>query len=181
MGRKKMGADHVSILAATFITAFLIPARAWALELTSPDFAQGGMIPSEYTCDGDDVSPPLSISGIPDGTKSITLICDDPDAPIGTWDHWVYYNIPPDTVSLPKNIGPDEHPSQGGIQGKNDFRKIGYGGPCPPFGTHRYFFRLYALDTLLDLPNGAKKKQVLKAIEGHVLAQAELMGTYKRK
>ncbi|MDT8272475.1 MAG: YbhB/YbcL family Raf kinase inhibitor-like protein [Desulfomonilia bacterium] len=156
------------------------------LKLVSPAFDQGEMIPSEYTCDGSNMSPPLEISGVPAGTKSLVLICDDPDAPMPalallTFVHWVYYNIPPEVSSLDKNIGHDERPSAGGIQGKNGYRKVGYGGPCPPFGTHRYFFRLYALDTLLDLPPGAKKKQVLKAMEGHIITQTELMGTYKKR
>jgi Raf kinase inhibitor-like YbhB/YbcL family protein len=162
--------------------------QAWAdaqggtvMELKSPAFTQGEMIPSKYTCDGEDVSPPLEFTGLPEGTKSIALISDDPDAPVGTWVHWVYYNIPPDTQALEENIEPTENPSAGGIQGINDFRKNGYGGPCPPSGTHRYFFKLYALDTMLELKQGAEKKHLLKAMEGHIISQAELMGKYKRK
>jgi Raf kinase inhibitor-like YbhB/YbcL family protein len=162
--------------------------QAWAdtkggavMELRSPAFTQGGMIPQKYTCDGEDVSPPLEFSGLPEGTRSIALISDDPDAPMGTWVHWVYYNIPPDTQALPENIEPAENPSAGGMLGENDFRKIGYGGPCPPSGTHRYFFKLYALDTMLELKQGAVKKHLLKAMEGHIISQAELMGKYKRR
>lgn len=150
------------------------------MELSSTAFPEEGMIPTKYTCDGADVSPPLKWGSIPEGTKSYALICDDPDAPVGTWVHWVYYDIPPETEGLPENVTPKEHPSSGGIQGTNDFRKIGYGGPCPPGGTHRYFFKLYALDTLLKLPPASTKSQVLEAMEGHILGQGELMGKYKR-
>ena len=151
-----------------------------AMELSSTAFHKEGMIPDKYTCDGADVSPSLAWGSAPEGTKSFALICDDPDAPMGTWVHWVYYDIPPETEGLPENVIPKEHPANGGVQGINDFRKIGYGGPCPPGGTHRYFFKLYALDTLLNLSPGATKAQLLKAMEGHILGQAELMGKYKR-
>ncbi len=105
---------------------------------------------------------------------------DDPDAPIGVWDHWVLFNLPPETRSLPEGVPPDADLAQGGRHGRNSWKRLGYGGPCPPGGTYRYFFRLYALDTVLDLPSGATKKDVLKGMEGHILAQAELMGTYRR-
>lgn len=150
------------------------------MELTSSAFNEGAMIPGKYTCDGADVSPPLKCGELPDGTKSLALICDDPDAPVGTWVHWVYYDIPAGTKGLPENVATDEHPAEGGTQGINDFRKIGYGGPCPPGGTHRYYFKLYALDTPLNLSPGATKKQLLKAIENHIISQAQLMGKYKR-
>ncbi|NIM20609.1 MAG: YbhB/YbcL family Raf kinase inhibitor-like protein [Candidatus Latescibacteria bacterium] len=150
------------------------------IKLESAAFEHGGMIPSKYTCDGADVSPPLVWSGLPEGTKSVALICDDPDAPMGTWVHWVIYNIPPDTTSLDEGIPSKENIELGARQGKNDFRKIGYGGPCPPGGTHRYFFKLYALDTVLDLEPGATKRELLKSMEGHISAQGELMGRYKR-
>ena len=151
-----------------------------AMDLISPAFGDGEMIPKKYTCDGADVSPPLEWSLVPSGTKSVALICDDPDAPMGTWVHWVYYDIPPETKRLPESIAPEKHTANGGKQGINDFRKIGYGGPCPPGGTHRYFFKLYALDALLNLSPGATKKELLKAMEGHILGEAELMGKYKR-
>jgi hypothetical protein len=150
-------------------------------ELKSPAFASGAMIPSLYTCQGNDISPPLAWYGAPGGTRSFVLICDDPDAPIVTWVHWVYYNIPASVTSLPEAFTKSEKPAQGGIHGKSSFGDFGYGGPCPPWGTHRYFFRLYALDTMLTLASGVKKKDVLKAMEGHVLTQAVLMGKYKKK
>jgi len=151
------------------------------MEIKSAAFGHEGMIPSKYTCDGEDISPALEWSGIPAGTQSLALISDDPDAPVGTWVHWVYYDIPPDSEGLPEAVKPDKKPSPGGTQGITDFRRIGYGGPCPPSGTHRYFFKLYALDSVLNLEPGVDKKGLLKAMEGHILAQAELMGKYKRR
>ena len=151
-----------------------------SLVLKSAAFSEGGWIPEKYTCDGDNVSPPLEWSGLPLGTASLALICDDPDAPMGTWVHWVVFNIPPETDGLPENVPPERELKQGGLQGINDFRKIGYGGPCPPGGTHRYFFKLYALDCRLDLPAGITKAQLMAAMEGHILDQAVLMGRYSR-
>jgi Raf kinase inhibitor-like YbhB/YbcL family protein len=150
-------------------------------ELTSPVFAPGESIPTRYTCDGDDISPPLAWTDPPAGTQSLALICDDPDAPVGTWVHWVLYNLPPDARSLPEAVPSDADLPRGGRHGENSWRRLGYGGPCPPSGTHRYFFKLYALDTVLDLDAGVDKKQVLRAMEGHVLAEAELMGVYSRQ
>ncbi len=150
------------------------------MELSSPAFNDGDMIPEKHTCDGEDISPPLVWELMPQNTKSIALICDDPDAPVGTWVHWVYYDIPSNTKGLPENITPQENTDNGGKQGTNDFRKIGYGGPCPPGGTHRYYFKIYALDAILNLPAGIDKKQLLKAMEGHIVGQAQLMGKYKR-
>ncbi len=150
------------------------------IKITSPAFEEGGMIPEVYTCDGIDISPPLKWSSVPQGTKTLALICDDPDAPVGTWVHWVIYNIPGDICELPENIPPEQEIKKGGIQGMNDSRKIGYGGPCPPGGTHRYFFKIYALDTEVDLQPGATKSQLLNAMEGHILAKGQLMGTYSR-
>jgi Raf kinase inhibitor-like YbhB/YbcL family protein len=150
-------------------------------ELTSSAFAAGGSIPSRYTCDGEDISPPLAWTDPPQGTQSFALICDDPDAPVGTWVHWVLYNLPAETQTLPGAVPPDADLPGGGQHGENSWRRLGYGGPCPPSGTHRYFFKLYALDTVLDLAAGAGKKQLLRAMEGHILAQAELMGVYARK
>ncbi|MCD6192813.1 MAG: YbhB/YbcL family Raf kinase inhibitor-like protein [Candidatus Aminicenantes bacterium] len=151
-----------------------------SLVLKSAAFSEGGWIPEKYTCDGDNVSPPLEWSGLPAGTTTLALICDDPDAPMGTWVHWVVFNIPPETDGLPENVPPERELKQGGLQGINDFRKIGYGGPCPPGGTHRYFFKLYALDCRLDLPAGITKAQLMAAMEGHILDQAVLMGRYSR-
>ena len=151
-----------------------------AMVLTSPSFDAGEMIPSVYTCDGKDISLPLEWTGAPPETKSFALISDDPDAPAGTWVHWVVWNIPSGVNSLEENR-PKKESLPGGIrQGTTDFRRIGYGGPCPPSGTHRYYFRLYALDTLLDLPAATTKARLEEAMKGHVLAQAELMGKYRR-
>lgn len=150
------------------------------IELKSKAFDNGGVIPEKYTCDGDDISPPLSWKSVPKETKSIALICDDPDAPTGTWVHWVVYNLPPDLRELKENIIPERKIENGGIQGMNDFKKIGYGGPCPPGGTHRYFFKIYALDTVIDLGPGATKSHLLIAMEGHILAKEDLMGKYSR-
>lgn len=152
-----------------------------AFEIRSSAFKHGEPIPRRYTCDGDDVSPPLEWTDPPDGTKSFVLINDDPDAPAGTWVHWVLFNIPATARSLPEGVSDDREFPDGSRNGRNSWNRLGYGGPCPPSGTHRYFFKLYALDTVLDLPPGATKAQVLDAIEGHVLAQAELMGTYRRR
>lgn len=151
------------------------------MEVTSTAFTEGGMIPSKYTCDGKDLSPPLALSGTPKETKSIVLICDDPDAPVGAWVHWVLYNLPPDTKALPEDIGPRSKLDSGAIHGKNSRPKLGYGGPCPPSGTHRYYFKIYALDTMLSLKPGATKAQVLKAMKGHVVGEGKLMGKYKRQ
>lgn len=150
------------------------------LELTSTAFAHGEAIPRKYSCDGEDISPPLAWGDLPAGTQSVVLICDDPDAPIGTWVHWVLYNVPAEARSLPEAVAADAELPDGSRNGKNGWGRLGYGGPCPPSGTHRYFFKLYALDTMLDLAAGASEKQVLQAMEGHILAQAELMGTYTR-
>ncbi len=150
------------------------------IEVRSTAFANGGMIPSKYTCDGADISPPLGWGPLPPGTASTALISDDPDAPMGAWVHWVIYNIPSQARRLPENVPPEGVLPDGSTQGINDFRRIGYGGPCPPGGTHRYFFKLYALDTKLDLRPGATKKKLLKAMKGHVIGQGELMGRYRR-
>ena len=145
-----------------------------AFTLTSTAFSDGAAIPAQYTCDGVDVSPPLAWSGPPPGSGSLALIADDPDAPAGTWVHWVLYNLPADVSELPENIAKVESLDLGGArQGRNDFRHPGYGGPCPPPGpAHRYFFKLYALDTRLELKAGAQKKDVEAAMEGHVLGSA---------
>ncbi|MHC4575359.1 MAG: YbhB/YbcL family Raf kinase inhibitor-like protein [Planctomycetota bacterium] len=151
------------------------------IKVTSPAFEEGGFIPSKYTADGEDISPPLRWDGVPDGTQSIALISDDPDAPVGTWVHWVLFNLPPQTLELPENVPPDRNLANGAAQGTNDFGRIGYGGPAPPSGTHRYFFKIYALDTRLELAAGVKKRQLLKAMEGRILGEGQLMGKYKRK
>ena len=152
-----------------------------ALTLTSTAFDPGAEIPQKHTCAGADRSPALNWTGAPAATKSFVLIADDPDAPVGTWVHWVVYDLPASTSGLPEGVPATDSLSGGGRQGTNDFRKTGYGGPCPPPGKpHRYFFKLYALDAPTNLKPHATKAEVLRAIEGHILAQAELMGTYKR-
>ncbi len=152
-----------------------------SFELRSGALGQGETIPQAYTCDGPDRSPPLSWDDPPVGTQSLALIVDDPDAPAKTWVHWVLYDLPADVRQLPEGLPADETLAGGGSQGKNNFGNLGYGGPCPPKGKpHRYFFRLYALDTRLDLAPGASKKELLDAMAGHVIGQAELMGGYER-
>lgn len=146
------------------------------MRISSDAFAHNGIIPVKYTCDGNDVSPPLKIENIPPGTRSLALIVDDPDAPRGTWVHWVVWNIDPKTVEIGENTVP-----RGSVQGINDFEKRDYGGPCPPSGTHRYFFKLYALDTLLNFSSDAGKAGLEKAMKGHILSEAQLVGLYKRK
>ncbi|HOT46361.1 MAG TPA: YbhB/YbcL family Raf kinase inhibitor-like protein [Spirochaetota bacterium] len=146
------------------------------ISVTSTAFKEGGMIPRKYTCDDRDLSPQIAWTGVPAGAKSIALICDDPDAPVGTWVHWVMFNIPATVKELPEGAATPA----GAKLGINDFRKLPYGGPCPPGGTHRYFFKVYALDAILTLKEGASKAELLKAMEGHVLAQGQLMGKYKR-
>lgn len=144
------------------------------MKITSPDFEEGGMIPREMTCDGKDVSPELHIMEVPEGTKSLALIVDDPDAPRGTFAHLIAWNIPPDTGSIGRGKEPP------GPQGSNDFGGRGYRGPCPPSGEHRYFFKIYALDSELVLKEGSKKQALLEAMDPHVIAKAELMGKYRR-
>jgi hypothetical protein len=149
--------------------------------LESKAFKQGEDIPRRYTCEGDDLSPALLWSEPPVGTASLALIADDPDAPVGTWVHWVLFDLESHLRELPEGVAKAEEVQGVGKQGLNDFRKVGYGGPCPPPGKpHRYFFKLYALDTKLTLRPRASKQDVEKAMKGHILAQAELMGRYKR-
>ncbi len=151
------------------------------MKIISSAFQEGDMIPLKYTCDGQDISPPLEWSDIPAGTRTYVLISDDPDAPSGTWVHWVVYNIPAGVTKLDENVKQEKEFPNGMRQGSNDWPKIGYGGPCPPSGTHRYYFKLYALDTVLDIKPGATKAQVMAAMKGHILAEAKLMGKYSRK
>jgi Raf kinase inhibitor-like YbhB/YbcL family protein len=143
------------------------------LSVMSPTFENNQLIPAKYTCDGDNVNPPLAIDGVPEGTKTLALIVDDPDAPMGTWDHWIVWNIPATTSKIAENTVP-------GTEGMNDSKRRCYGGPCPPSGTHRYFFKVYALDVKLDLSSTARKRDVEKAMQGHVLAKGELVGLYRR-
>lgn len=148
------------------------------MQLMSPAFKDGDVIPLDYSCNGDDISPPLIWNNIPKDTDSLVLICEDPDAPNGTWSHWVLYNIPPSVAELEDEIPPVATLDNGAIQGMNDFGDIAYGGPCPPSGEHRYFFRLYALDTMLDVEAGMSREDILNIIQPHILAEADLMGVY---
>ena len=159
--------------------------EAMSLSITSPAFAEAAEIPTVYTCEGDDLSPELDWSGVPDGTRSLALIVDDPDAPDPAapkmvFVHWVLYNLPPDAGGLPKDVGSDRLPA-GTREGLNDWDRTGYGGPCPPIGEHCYFFKLYALDTELKPLDEPTKANLLQALEGHVLAEAQLMGTYAKQ
>jgi Raf kinase inhibitor-like YbhB/YbcL family protein len=208
-----MSSDHslpVSIavtLAVSGLLACLLTPGCWrtgapppedpkrlTIQLSSPAFAEGGMIPKEFTCEGSDLSPPVAWSGVPASARTLSLICDDPDAPSGTWSHWVVFNLPSQVKALKGGIPLGESIPETSIegsepagqasskpqQGKNDFGKAGYGGPCPPSGTHRYFFRLYALDATLELGSAATRSDVLKAIEGHLLAEGRLIGKYQK-
>ena len=170
------------LMAAAIVTTFIAARNLHGEERTmskltiaSPAFPHNGTIPSKHTCDGTDVNPPLSFGNIPERTRSLALIVDDPDAPRGTWVHWIVWNIGPETMSVAENSVPRD-----ARQGTNDFRKQAYGGPCPPSGTHRYFFKLYALDTSLSLKAGAAKPQLEEAMKGHVLEMSELIGLYRR-
>ena len=151
------------------------------IKITSPAFEDGGLIPAKYTCDGADISPPLQWDAVPEGTKSIALICDDPDAPVGTFVHWVIFGLPAETRELAEKVPAEEVLANGARQGISDFGRTGYGGPCPPSGTHRYFFKIYALDAEIALAAGADKAQLLKAMEGHIVGQGQLIGKYKRQ
>jgi Raf kinase inhibitor-like YbhB/YbcL family protein len=152
-----------------------------AFKLTSTAFVHEASIPSKYTCDGEDVSPPLEWSDPLADAQTFAIIMDDPDAPVGTWVHWVLYNLPAETRTLPEAVPSGAVLPDGSRHGENSWRRTDYGGPCPPSGVHRYFFKLYALDTALKLDAGATKAELLQAMEGHVLAQTELMGTFARE
>ncbi len=175
---------HLSCLILIILFSFSLTEAAMSFELISPAFKNGGQIPSRYTCEGEDISPPLEWSHVPLGTKSLVLIVDDPDAPDPrhprmTWVHWVIYDLPADTQGLKEGIKPSELPA-GTRMGLNDWHRPGYGGPCPPIGRHRYFFKLYALDTILGDLGSPGKKDVENKMAGHVLAEAVLMGTYQK-
>ncbi|MBI4226400.1 YbhB/YbcL family Raf kinase inhibitor-like protein [Candidatus Roizmanbacteria bacterium] len=145
------------------------------IKVASAAFKNGEIIPKKYTCDGENINPPLTIASIPAEAKSLALIVDDPDAPVGNWNHWLVWNIEPATKEISENSVPANT-----VLGINDFGKLEYGGPCPPSGTHRYFFRIYALDTKLDLPQGAKRGELENAMKNHIVDQGELMGKYSR-
>ena len=149
--------------------------------LSSSSFSNGSEIPRKYTCEGEDISPQLSWSQAPAGTEAFAIIADDPDAPAGTWTHWLVFDLPSSTSVLPENVAEESRIATGGAQGQNDFHKIGYGGPCPPPGKpHRYFFKIFALDHRLDLKPGCSRRELEQAMRGHILAQAEWMGKYHR-
>ncbi len=150
------------------------------IKLTSAAFKEGEAIPRAYTCDGVNISPPLEWSGVPKTARTIAIVADDTDAPGGTWVHWALYNLPAENIGLVENLPLTENLKAGGFQGTNDFQKIGYRGPCPPSGTHHYYFRIYALDSELTLKAGATKAELLKAMDDHVVLQGRLMGTYRR-
>lgn len=150
--------------------------QSTTMKLTSSAFSHNQSIPQNYTCDGENVNPPLSISGVPENTKSLALIMDDPDAPAGTWVHWAVWNIDPKTTEIAENSVPT-----GVVEGKTSFGKPGYGGPCPPSGTHRYFFKLYALDTTINLSSSSTKQDLEKAMEAQILDKTELIGLYSRR
>ncbi len=164
------------------LSVLFFPASAKALEIKSPAFPDGAYLSSQYSCDADNISPPFSWSDVPAGTESFVLICDDPDAPSKRWTHWVIFNIPKDKTDLSKNIPQMGALEDGTIQGVNDFGTAGYSGPCPPAGrAHRYFFKLYALDSRLDLNENSTKAAVLEAIKGHVIAEAGISAIYRRR
>jgi Raf kinase inhibitor-like YbhB/YbcL family protein len=168
-------AINASALAIALVALASLAAGGTKMKITSSAFQEGGNIPSKFTCDGGDSSPPLQIAEIPSSAKSLALIVDDPDAASGLFTHWVVWNVSPQTSGIAEGSTPK------GAQGTNDFGKSGYGGPCPPSGTHRYYFKVFALDRELDLPSGSKRSQLEAAMKGHVVAQGELMGRYSRK
>ena len=171
-----MRKPFTGVAVVILLTAFALFAAGGAkLKVTSSAFQEGGNIPSKFTCDGENTSPPLQIADIPSEAKSLALVVDDPDAPSGLFTHWAVWNIPPQTTAVGEGNAPK------GVQGTNDFGKSGYGGPCPPSGTHRYYFKVFALDRELDLPFGAKRGQLDAAMKGHVVAQGELIGRYSRQ
>lgn len=181
-GRKSLFDGCWITLGLVAFSIFAAGQASWAFELQSPAFPPGGDIPVKYTCDGQDVSPPLRWTNPPAGAKGFALISDDPDAPGGTWVHWVLYGIPPTVRQIAEAVPARDTVPDVGSQGANDFNRVGYGGPCPPRGpAHRYFFTLYALDMQPSLPARKTKGELLKTIEGHVLGRAELVGRYQRR
>lgn len=152
-----------------------------SLKLSSSAFSDHGNIPDKYTCAGKNISPPLSWTDIPKGTRSLALVCDDPDAPAGTWDHWILFNLPATKTHIEEGITSSSEFEDGSRHGKNSWGRSDYGGPCPPSGRHRYFFKLFALDTLVNLPPGIPKSELEKSMRGHILAEAKIMGYYEKK
>jgi Raf kinase inhibitor-like YbhB/YbcL family protein len=176
----RLGASILLVLVAARGSQ-AVTADAGRLTVSSDGFAEGAAIPTEFTCSGADASPPLRVTGVPSGAVALALVCDDPDAPGGTWVHWVAYDLPPGTTTLAKAVPKTDSLPGGGKQGRNDFHHTGYNGPCPPPGkTHRYFFRVYALDAATGLAPGATKAQLESAMSGHVVAQGALQGHFAR-
>jgi Raf kinase inhibitor-like YbhB/YbcL family protein len=178
----------IALLVIVAVSFFVVLSEAqppkgegMSLQISSSAFSEGQMIPKKFSCDGADVSPQLSWNEAPKAARSFVLILEDPDAPAGNWVHWVLYNLPAETRELREGVPKQEELDNGALQGRNDFRKVGYGGPCPPPGKpHRYYFKLYALDTKLNLNAGASKADAERAMKGHIVAQAQLMGRYSR-
>jgi Raf kinase inhibitor-like YbhB/YbcL family protein len=176
-----LGAVAIAVLATACYSNQPTPPQVPQFSLISPAFASDALIPAKYTCDGKNLSPALTWEAPPTATKSLVIIADDPDAPGKTFTHWVLYDLPPKTRQLPEGLPPQPFLATGGGHGKNDFGKYGYGGPCPPSGTHRYVFKIFALDQLLDLPAGATKAEVIAGMAGHILASGEWVGKYSRQ
>jgi hypothetical protein len=170
----KRGIGALLIVISLCFLAFHVSAKEGPMKISSPAFAENGKVPERYTCDGENVSPPLTIADVPAGTSSLALIVDDPDAPMGTWVHWVVWHIDAGTREIKAGSLP-----AGAVQGVNSFRKNNYGGPCPPSGSHRYFFKLYALDAALNLDPKATKADLERAMKGRVVAEARTMGRYR--
>lgn len=173
---KKLILPLIVVLMMVILSYVLFLNKVTLMQISSGAFQNNQKIPSIYTCDGSNISPPLNFSGIPQETKSVVLIVDDPDAPRGDWVHWLVWNMAPDIKGIVENGSPSR-----AVQGTTDFGRPGYGGPCPPSGAHRYQFKLYALDTILNLPSTARKKELENAIAGHILDKASLIGLYQRQ
>jgi len=171
----------LAFILAIVAVPFILSGDKMEIKISSTAFKEGAMIPSKYTCDGENVSPMIAWTNYPKRTETFVLIADDPDAPMGTWVHWVVYNIPHEINKLDEAFLQDKQFDNGIMQGTTDFQTIGYGGPCPPGGTHKYFFKIYALDVKLDVEPGLQKKKILKAMESHIIAKGKLMGKYKKK
>jgi Raf kinase inhibitor-like YbhB/YbcL family protein len=183
MGLRKIAAGVAALLFAAYFctSAYGNAGKPGKIDLTSSAFREGDMIPQKYGFRDENVSPPLTWSAMPEGTKSIAVICDDPDAQGGVWVHWVIFNIPPDAEGLPEGVSREEVLRDGSVQGVNDFNKIGYDGPAPPYGVHRYVFKVFALDAMLDIQEGVTKKELLGAMSGHILGEGKLTGRSKKK
>ncbi len=178
--RKIFGSFLTEILLTTLLMVGQVEGAMGKMEVRSAAFGEGETIPADFTCDGANMSPPIEWSNVPKGAKSLAIITEDPDAPAGNWTHWLVYDLPPVLTQFRAGIPMGEKLSVGGSQGRTDFGALGYGGPCPPSGTHRYLFKVYALDAMLYLKPGATKKELLKAMQGHILDMGQLMGTYER-